>query len=860
MISVYMSNSFKAKVLSSIKNVDSHIQNFVDKTFPQNLTLRYIIGLAIIGLLSICGHILIQYSLVKLESDEKIIRLIDNQSDDSERFYREVLHIQTISRESDFYRQIEVLKKDSAEVVNQHREIIERINTTYWFLNRLPQDIVQLNYQLIEAFERLDDAFGRLSDVHYFSDPQMYVDDRLILSFLRREERYRQVLDKLTKRYEQNTSQAIVYFNRLEITFLFMTILVLLLEGLYIFRPAVRRVYASLRLRTDFLSKMSHEIRNPMNSIIGMTQLLGKTKLNQQQKSYVRILENSGLGLLEMLNDLLDFSELESGKLKIRNTQADLYAIVEKAIDLVTIRIQEKDLEFILDVNADVPLVVETDPIRVQQVLVNLLSNAAKFTEKGYIKLSVQKRELNHLSYIQFSVTDTGVGIETSKIESIFESFVQENSSVKRKYGGTGLGLTIAREIASRLKGKIEVQTQKGAGSTFRFLIPSTLSDQPKTLLDYVPIRLERAKYLLVDQHEEARNSLKKLIETQPIECTALGEPEHFQEVIQLIKVKDFEKIILDAKTFGPKLEDFLIYLRQAHIDLRKVCILFSYIHANYLFSLLNNYGVRFFFQKPVKPIEFLNYLSGHLQDSEWDQKENKEYVLTSTQRYKILVAEDSADNRLLLKLFLEKFPVDTYFAENGKIAVELFKQQKFDVIFMDIQMPEMDGITAAQIIRNTEKEENLQTIPVLAFTAHKPEEIFIDGRNDLFTDFVLKPITIDKLRQKLTQYLKFEEVELAVTPKKDPMDVTDLIPAYLERRSQEIIQMNDLLEKNDYRMLKRIGHQLKGSAKSYGFEDLGNLGSELEKASEEGKFDLVRSVVDKISQKVIEYKRSPIN
>jgi signal transduction histidine kinase/CheY-like chemotaxis protein/HPt (histidine-containing phosphotransfer) domain-containing protein len=745
------------------------------------------------------------------------------------------------------------------DLIEQHKEIMGRINSNYLLILHFPRDLETFKDSLVEAFDKLDAVFGKLGSLQYLNDPTLRINDPLVISFIRSENHYRDILDQLTKKYEKDTHEAVNYFNRLEVTLLFLTFLTLILEGFYVFRPAVKRVVSSMRLRTDFLSRLSHEIRNPMNSIIGMTQMLNKTRPNQQQKSYIKILENSSIGLLEMLNNLLDFSAIEAGKIKIENIPTDIYNVIEKATDLMTIKIQEKNLEFILDISPDVPLKVETDPVRLQQVLVNLLSNAAKFTERGHIVLKVDMA-IPTAKGIRFSIVDSGIGIEESKIESIFESFVQENSSVKRKYGGTGLGLTIAKEIVSLLGGTISVETQKGMGSTFSFTIPIKGSVELKTMGSFIPTKLEGKKYIVVDQNEKAANNLKNILESQGAQCECYKYDNHFDKLIDFIKIHPFDKIFLDTKTFGTKLEDFLIYLRQNKVDLNKVCIIFGYIHTNYLFSFLNVYGITSFFPKPIKPIEFINYLSGYAQEIDLT-KENDNNIITSERRYKILIAEDSADNRLLLQLFLERYPVDIYFAENGKVAVDLFRQQKFDIIFMDIQMPEMDGITATKIIRDIEKDEHINKISILAFTAHKPEEIFTEGEEKFFDDFVLKPVTSQKLKQKMFEYLKFNEVARPKSqPEQKTFDVSDLIPSYLERRTQELIQMEELIKKKDLKTLARIGHQLKGSAKSYGFEELGNLGSDLEVASQQGEFEQSKSIVGRIHQMISEYKKAHLN
>lgn len=860
-----------------ITAIDRKVQNYFDRLLPGNLTFRYILGLAIIGLLSLAGHILIQASLFKLSADERTIRVLVNQIDDSESFYREIIRLQTIARETEFKRQLETMDKDIINLIENHKNIMARINQTSSFGLGFPKKLEPYKKSVSDAFDQLSNVFGRLGNIKYLDDPTLRLNDPIVVNFIKSENHYRDIISQLVKNFEEDSRQTILYFTNLEIALLGLTLLILLIEGLYVFRPAVHRVYQAIQSRSDFLSRLSHEIRNPMNSILGMTQLLSKTKPTPQQKNYIKILENSSVGLLEMLNNLLDYSVLESSKLKLERIKTDLYNVVEKALDLVTTKIQEKGLELTLDIAPDVPLKVLSDPIRLQQVLVNLLSNAAKFTENGFIDCKISMVSSSDGKKIKFSVTDSGVGIEQSKVDSIFESFVQENSSVRRKYGGTGLGLTIAREIVNMMGGELTVETKKGFGSTFSFTIPLVVDEEIKTINDYVPIKLEGGKYLVIDKNDKSSGYVQYVIKEQGGHCDRVIHVSNFDEVYGFMTKHKYNKVLLDASTLGSNLEDFFIYLSEKKYNMDNICVLFRYIHANYLFDLLNNYEIHSFFPKPIKPIEFLNYLSGYNVESDIPIVED-ETVLVSKRRYKLLVAEDSADNRTLLQIYLEHYPLDVYYAENGRRAVELFHQQKFDIVFMDIQMPEMDGITATTLIREYEKQNKVKATPVLAFSAHKPQDIFTSGEEkDIFTDFVLKPINSNIVRIKLKQYLEFTEEskkeELQMEPivskqpqkksegKKEEFDVTDLIPSYLERRTQEIDQMNKCIQDNDFKNLIRIGHQLKGSAKSYGFEELGQLGSELEQlAQDQENMPEIKLVVAKIVNKITDYKKTYLN
>lgn len=847
---------------SFIKRLDAKIQRYFDRIFPQNLTVRYILGLTIIGVLTLAGHVLIQVSLIKLSSDERTIRILENQIDASETFYREIIRLQTIAYEPEFKRQLQTIDGDIVDLIEGHKTIIARINRTSSFGLGFPRKLDPFKKSLSDAFDQLSNVFGRLGNIKYLEDPTLRLNDPIVINFIKTENHYRDILSQLVKSYEGESRTTLEYFKQMEIILLFVVILILIAEGLYVFRPAVHRVHLAIQSRSDFLSRLSHEIRNPMNSILGMTQLLSKTRPTTQQKNYIKILENSSLGLLEMLNNLLDYSVIESSKMKLESIKTDLYNVIEKALDLMTTKIQEKGLELTLDIASDVPLKIVSDPIRLQQVMVNLLSNAAKFTESGFITFKVRVISTQEGRKLEFSVIDSGVGIDASKVDTIFESFVQENSSVRRKYGGTGLGLTIAKEIVTLMDGDLAVETKKGSGSTFSFTIPLIIYEETKVLRDYIPQNLNGHRYLLIDKYDRSSEMTQKLLADQGATVDRLQHVLSPQETYNFMLRQSYNKILMDASTFGAGLEDFFTFLQTKKFDMDRICVLFRYTNANYLFDLLNNYGIHSSFPKPIKPIEFINYLSGYIGEGEKPLIED-DGELQSERKYRLLVAEDSADNRTLLQIYLEKYPLDLFFAENGKRAVELYQQQRFDIVFMDIQMPEMDGITATKIIRDYEKAHGLKNVPILAFSAHKPNEIFNSVDQNIFTDFVLKPINSNIVKGKLKQYLHFSETkkEVANSPKKDEFDVTDLIPSYLERRSKEIEQMKEYVSNKDLKNLVRIGHQLKGSAKSYGFEELGDLGNELEKLAQlEEQIDKIQEVVNRITQKISDYRKQYLN
>ncbi|RYZ63547.1 MAG: hypothetical protein EOP05_23355, partial [Proteobacteria bacterium] len=272
---------------------------------------------------------------------------------------------------------------------------------------------------------------------------------------------------------DQRSTDRIRITTRIELGLFTLILIVLLLEGLYIFRPSIRALEDALRTRSEFMSRMSHEIRNPMNAIIGMTDVLFETPLNDLQQRYLRVLSRSSQTLLDLLNSLLDFSSLESGKTKIEAIEFDLHTVLEKVVDLSAVRAHEKNLDLSLDIDLKTPLAVTGDPVRLQQVLNNLLSNAIKFTSVGEVRLTVKpvSSPSGALS-IHFAVSDTGIGIKQEALGKVFESFVQADTSTRRQYGGSGLGLTISRELVALMGGDLKVSSEFGVGSQFDFSLP----------------------------------------------------------------------------------------------------------------------------------------------------------------------------------------------------------------------------------------------------------------------------------------------------------------------------------------------------------------------------------------------------
>jgi PAS domain S-box-containing protein len=469
--------------------------------------------------------------------------------------------------------------------------------------------------------------------------------------------------------------------------------------------------------KSDFLASMSHEIRTPMNAIIGMAELLLEGPLDEEQRRYVTTLCNAGDNLLNIINDILDISKIEAGYLELHETVFDVRELVDAVCDTMAIRVREKGITLDCRIGADVPGRLMGDAGRLRQVLLNLVGNAVKFTEEGGITITVERDGASGANTVlAFSISDTGIGIPEDKIPQIFEKFTQADSSTTRKYGGTGLGLTISRRLVELMGGRIWVTSTVGTGSTFCF--------------------------------------------------TTLLAP-----------AADY------ADTSAPK-EDTL-----------------------------------------AAP-----------------------GVIPETRSLAILLVDDSEDNRLLIQSFLKNTPFKVDAARDGREAVDMFTASAYDIVLMDIQMPVMDGYEATRQIRQWELSRGRRATPILALTAYALEEEIRKSYEAGCVGHLTKPVSKSALIEAIKAHAKDipaveetvaagranDETPLATVVKID-RDLADLIPGYLEKRHADVASIREAAGKNDFEMIRVLGHTMKGSGGGYGFDRITEIGRELEEAAKTG-------------------------
>ena len=641
---------------------------------------------------------------------------------------------------------------------------------------------------------------------------------------------------------------------------------------------------AATKIKDEFLANMSHEIRTPMNAIIGLSHLCMQTVMSLKQQDYLQKIHGSAKSLLGILNDILDISKIEAGKMEIEHTTFDLEEVMGNLATIVGSRSQEKKIEFLMQTDHDVPNLLVGDPLRLSQVLINLAGNAVKFTERGEVMVRVElARETADEVILRFSVKDTGIGMTQREIDKLFRPFTQADSSITRKFGGTGLGLTISKRFVEMMGGRIWVESTPGVGSTFIFVARLQKTEKKPTYSQSALNDLRGLRVLAVDDSKNSLQILKGYLESFSLDVTVAGNGQDALKLVNRANEEGnpFGLVIVDWKMPGMDGMEFARKLREiTFVSFRPKVLLIFTSSADEMLQKLDPRVVDGILAKPLqqsKLLEAVSKVSGRSVLSSGKYKiisaQLNPELISQIRGSRMLLVEDNEINRQVAQELLEGFGIDVTIAENGEDAIAMLQEAQFDGVLMDMQMPVMDGVTATRLIR---ENPNFSKLPIIALTAN----VMVSQQNEFLdagiTDHIAKPIDPDRLVATLAKWVRpawptrstpinqavqysapeqlpdFPGVNVAESVRRIGGNVSlylSLLDKFRDNQRNFAASFREALASDDRVTAERLAHTLRGIAGTLGAEALQESAGILEnfiKKNEPGEVDPLLARADK--------------